>query len=51
MTGPGGRDFQQYYYCQAVVDSTHQVIVAARAINPASVQVAGRGHVSYIYAG
>ena len=31
MPGPGGRDFQQSYNCQAVVDSTHQVIVAARA--------------------
>ena len=33
MPGPGGRDFQQAYNCQAVVDSTHQVIVAARATN------------------
>ena len=31
--GPGGRDFQQSYNCQAVVYSTHQVIVAARATN------------------
>ena len=31
--GPGGRDFQQAYNCQAVVDSAHQVIVAARATN------------------
>ena len=31
MPGPGGRDFQQAYNCQAVVDSAHQVIVAARA--------------------
>ena len=31
MPGPGGRDFQQSYNCQAVVDSEHQVIVAARA--------------------
>ncbi len=29
MPGPGGRDFQQAYNCQAVVDSAHQVIVAA----------------------
>ena len=33
MPGPGGRDFQQSYNCQAVVDSTHQVIVATRATN------------------
>ena len=33
MPGPGGRDFQQSYNCQAVVDSEHQVIVAARATN------------------
>ena len=33
---PGGRDFQQSYNCQAVVDSAHQVIVAARATNQAS---------------
>ena len=33
MPGPGGRDFLQAYYCQAVVDSTHQVIVAAKATN------------------
>ena len=26
-------DFQQAYNCQAVVDSAHQVIVAARATN------------------
>ena len=31
MPVPGGRDFQQSYNCQAVVDSEHQVIVAARA--------------------
>ncbi len=30
MPGPGGRDFQQSYNCQAVVDHEHQVIVAAR---------------------
>ena len=33
MPGPGGRDFQQSYNCQAVVDSECQVIVAARATN------------------
>ena len=31
MPGPGGRDFQQSYNCQAVVDSANQVIVATRA--------------------
>ena len=36
MPGPGGRDFQQSYNCQAVVDSGHQVIVAARATNATS---------------
>ena len=33
MSGPGGRDFQRYYNCQAVVDRESQVIVAARATN------------------
>ena len=33
MPGPGGRDFQQSYNFQAVVDSAHQVTVAARATN------------------
>ena len=33
MPGPGGRDFQQSYNCQAAVDSEHQVVVAARATN------------------
>ena len=33
MPAPGGRDFQQAYHCQAVVDHAHQVIVAARATN------------------
>lgn len=33
MPAPGGRDFVQGYNCQAVVDSAHQVIVAARATN------------------
>ena len=33
MPRPGGRDFDQAYNCQAVVDSDHQVIVAARATN------------------
>ena len=36
MPGPGGREFQQSYNCQAVVDSAHQVIVAARANNQPS---------------
>ena len=36
MPGPGGRDFQQAYNCQAVVDHEHQVIVATRATNVAS---------------
>ena len=36
MPGPGGRDFQQSYNCQAVVDSEHQVIVAACATNQPS---------------
>ena len=36
MPGPGGRDFLQAYNCQAVVDHTHQVIVATRATNVAS---------------
>ena len=33
MPVPGGKDFQQAYNCQAVVDSECQVIVAARATN------------------
>ena len=36
MPGPGGRDFQQSYNCQAVVDHEHQVIVAARATSQPS---------------
>ena len=36
MPGPGGRDFQQSYNCQAVVDSEHQVIVAARSTDQPS---------------
>ena len=36
MPGPGGRDFQQAYNCQAVVDDAQQVIVAARATNQPS---------------
>ena len=36
MPMPGGKDFQQSYNCQAVVDSAHQVIVAARATAQAS---------------
>ena len=38
MPGPGGRDFQQAYNCQAVVDHAHQVMVAARATNQTSDQ-------------
>ena len=34
MPAPGGRDFVQAYNCHAVVDSVHQVIVAARANSP-----------------
>ena len=33
MPMSGGRDFQQAYNCQAVVDDAHQVIVAAEATN------------------
>ncbi len=36
MPAPGGRDFVQAYNCQAVVDSAHQVIVAAHATNRTS---------------
>ena len=36
MPAPGGPDFLQGYNCQTVVDSAHQVIVAARATNQAS---------------
>ena len=36
MPAPGGRDFVQAYNCQAVVDSEHQVIVAAQATNQTS---------------
>ncbi len=36
MPGPGGREFQQAYHCQAVVDHEHQVIVATRATDVAS---------------
>ena len=36
MPAPGGKDFRQAYNCQAVVDSAHQVIVAARATNQTS---------------
>ena len=36
MPAPGGRDFLQAYNCQAVVDSDHQVIVAAQATNQSS---------------
>ena len=36
MPAAGGKDFQQAYNCQAVVDHEHQVIVATRATNVAS---------------
>ena len=36
IPAPGGKDFLQAYSCQAVVDSAHQVIVAARAPNQTS---------------
>ena len=36
IPAPGGKDFLQAYNCQAVVDSAHQVIVAARAPNQTS---------------
>ena len=36
MPAPGGRDFLQAHNCQAVVDSAHQVIVAAQATNQTS---------------
>ena len=36
MPEPGGRQFVQAYNCQAVVDSSSQVIVAARATNQPS---------------
>ena len=41
MPAPGGRDFIQGYNCQAVVDSAHQVIVAARADRAAGDTAAG----------
>ena len=36
IPAPGGKDFLQAYNYQAVVDSAHQVIVAARATNQTS---------------
>ena len=36
IPAPGGKDFLQGYNCQAVVDSAHQAIVAARATNQTS---------------
>ena len=36
IPAPGGKDFLQAYNCQAVVDSAHQVIVAARGTNQTS---------------
>ena len=43
MPAPGGKDFLQAYNCQAVVDSAHQVIVAARATNQTSGKATGCG--------
>ena len=34
MSSLGGRGFPQSYNCQAMLDSTHQVIVAAQATIP-----------------
>ena len=36
MLEPGGRQFSQSYNCQAVVDSSGQMLVAARATNQSS---------------
>ena len=36
VPGSGGRDFQQAYNCQTVVDNAHQVVVTARVTNQAS---------------
>ena len=36
IPAPRGKDFLQAYNCQSVVDSAHQVIVAARATNQTS---------------
>ena len=43
IPAPGGKDFLQAYNCQAVVDSAHQVIVAARATNQTSDKQQGCG--------
>ncbi len=40
MRAPGGRDVLQACNCQSVVDSEHQVIVAARVTNQTSDQQA-----------
>lgn len=38
MPGPGGKNFNQSYNCQAAVDQAHQVIVASEVTNQASDQ-------------
>ena len=44
MPGPGGRDFQQAYNCQAVVDHAHQGHRGSPGHQPVLGQAAGRGH-------
>ena len=48
MPAPGGRDFLQAYNCQAVVDSVHQVIVAAQATNQTSDKQQAIGNVGAV---